>query len=74
MWPFNKRLDTGCASGFFQHDDKHHLWGRWEEWIENGTIAFPKLNVSYPYQKRIQKRSCEICGFIEQKDVKTDGD
>jgi hypothetical protein len=67
MWPFDTKTNsnTQALSGVFEHNDKNHMWGRWEPYDQN--VYYPKLS-TWGIRRR-QKRDCQICGFREDQEI-----
>lgn len=56
-----------------------HKWSKWEQYTETGTYYFSGLlapkevrGTSQPYSETRQRRTCEICGKMQDIIVSND--
>jgi hypothetical protein len=45
-----------------------HAWGKWEEEIRQ--MHYVHLGTVLEGQERVQRRVCQACGLIEERDIK----
>ena len=69
MWPFQQKLDTGCASAVYVHSDKNHLWSPWESYRVDGMAYSIIFRSGIPYTEEKQRRVCQICGYKQIEDI-----
>lgn len=51
-----------CGLGF-------HKWGKWETFIEEGTVVYSDTMKSASYREEIQRKECLICGYKYKEKV-----